>query len=506
MFEALKNYLIRFCLKISNFKFQIIVLVCLPLLSYGLNQYLVFDPSEISFSTTSSKVYDKDNNLLYEISEDNAVKNTPITINQVPKYCQDAIIAIEDKTFRNNIGIDGNGTLRLGLTFLTLGKYRAGGSSLTQQVIKLSKNSIYDRNPFNKIQEAFQAIKLNNEYSKDEIMMMYLNNVYLGNLNYGIEAASQDYFGKPSSELNLSECAYLMGLPQAPSVYNPYINVNAGIKRQSIVLDAMLDNNYISQDQTLNSKHETLNFSENQFQIKAPHFIQFLQDNLAIKTDKLNKSVTFNNELEELDWSKSYQIETYYDYDLHQETLNKIRSNVTMFEGYKVDNGASVIIDSQGKIITMIGSVDFLRDDEKWKYNSTLAPLDTSQDFCKVENTLANCQNRLLDIAWNILQKSDFKITDEKISQLKAISNVSTFDRQIIFSESDDVQVIKSNNYELIDIVGVSVGNIIVGISKDEKSIWKVTITPEFIKAEWYGNSDKKSLTNYEDIIENLGQ
>lgn len=142
-----------------------------------------------------------------------------VNYNDIPQDCIDAIIAIEDKTFLTNNGIDRNGIGRLIISALPFLEDKGGGSTISQQVIKMYQDRYYNRTPYDKLKEMVWAFRLNNSFSKEEILEMYLNNIYLGEYNYGVQAASQDYFGKSISDLNREECAYLMALPQSPNTY-----------------------------------------------------------------------------------------------------------------------------------------------------------------------------------------------------------------------------------------------------------------------------------------------
>ncbi len=338
---------------------------------YFLFQYFSFDPKDIKFHTTSTKVLDKEGQLLYEISKDNAVKNTPIEYSALPQHCVDALVATEDKTFWNNIGVDLNGTIRLGISIATLNSYSSGGSTISQQVIKLSDLSIYNRTPIDKLNEIPKALKLNQYYSKEDIILMYFNNAYFGNLNYGIESASQDYFDKQTKDLSIAECTYLVGLPQAPSIYNPYGDLNAGRSRQKLVLESMFRDGYISEAQINGIFNTSLEFKLNNFEVRAPHFIQFLQDNLEIKTDNTAKFIDMDDSLEAIDWSQSYSVDTYYDYSLHSALINKLNEFVIQYQDKNLNNASAFVIGKNNEVVTMIGSINFFDDSIDGKFNSS---------------------------------------------------------------------------------------------------------------------------------------
>lgn len=346
-------------MQVISAKRSILWILCIALivfLGYTALRLLMFNPYFMDFSTVSSKIYDRNGELLWEISEDNAVRNTPINIEDLPRACIDGMVAIEDKSFWVNNGVDQNGLARLALSFFT-GGY-GGGSTISQQLVKNAYLNIYNRDPLDKYFEILFALKMNLALTKEEILEKYLNNIYFGELNYGIESASESYFGKSTGELNISECAYLVGIPQWPGIYNPYGNIEKGIERRDQVLDAMYEEGYINESQLSESKSEDLRLNLVPSTIKAPHFVQFVGDSLY---KKLGKEVY-----------KSHTIETTYDYKLHQNTLSILKNYVGGNVDKNINNSAAVILDSEGNLLTMVGSVDFFNDEINGKFNSAL--------------------------------------------------------------------------------------------------------------------------------------
>jgi len=335
--------------------FSSLIIFFLFFVSYTLSNYLYFDPSSIKFETSSIKIFDENNVLLWEVSKDNSVRNTPVKISQVPNYCQQALIAIEDRTFKSNIGIDVNGLGRLGLSFISKGSL-GGGSTISQQVIKNYFNNIYNRNAVDKYKEMIYAVKLNSYYTKDQILEMYLNNVYFGDLNYGIGAAAENYFNKKVEDLSLSECAYLAGIPQWPGVYSPNGNVEMGKKRQAQVLQAMLEQGTISYQESINAYIQDLKFDLKEIEVRAPHFIQYLQD---LFEHQPNSNLNSNS------------LKTSYDYKLHQDILKILQNNISKWNVDKLNNGA-VVVFHQNELKVMIGSRDFFNDEINGKFNSAL--------------------------------------------------------------------------------------------------------------------------------------
>ena len=209
----------------------------------------------LHFTGETSRIVDKDGNLLAEIRT--AEQRTQVPIEQMPKQLIQATVAAEDHRFFEHDGIDLEGILRAGVANLRSGGTSQGGSTITQQMIKkLVLTS--DQNWKRKIQEWYLALKLESmmnevygkERTKELILESYLNYNYLGNSCYGVEAASQRYFGKHVQDLTLSECALIAGLFNAPSAYDPIVNYNGvSRERQIIVLEAMKAYGYITQSE-----------------------------------------------------------------------------------------------------------------------------------------------------------------------------------------------------------------------------------------------------------------
>ncbi len=369
MRKKLKAYKLDFnklTLQMRSFLIVLPILASSLLFLYLIAQYLGFAPNDLAFITRSSKIYDTNDTFLYEISKDNAVKNTPISFEEIPRDCIDAIVSIEDKTFWKNIGVDINGIGRLGLSLIAGGS-NSGGSTITQQVIKNAYQKIYNRSPVDKINEIIYAIKLNQYFSKEQIMMMYLNNVYFGNLNYGIQSASEDYFGKKAIDLNLAQCSYLVGIPQWPGIYNPYGQIDKGKVRQKEVLTAMLNNGYITQSEMDGALTFELPFNFKGFEVRAPHYIQYLQDKYGIMNGSSNPAIIKN-----VDFNSPHKIYTYYNYNLHKYILDLAKTEVTKNKDKNINNAAVVVLDSNSQLLTMVGSVDFFDDNINGKFNSAL--------------------------------------------------------------------------------------------------------------------------------------
>ncbi len=211
-----------------------------------------------------------------------AFKFEKVSIDKIPPYLKQAIIATEDKNFYRHRGFDTIGMIRSTLTNIASGQVKQGASTITQQLARilfLSNERTFDR----KIKELIIAHRIEKTISKDEILEMYLNSVYLGSGVYGVSSAAKTFFDKDLSQLTLAEQALIAGLPQAPSIYSPFANKKAGLKRRNQVLKRMYRNKFITQEQMEKAQKEGLKLS-NKPRIysynKAPYFIDYVLSEL----------------------------------------------------------------------------------------------------------------------------------------------------------------------------------------------------------------------------------
>ena len=197
-------------------------------------------------ATTSSKIYDNQNNLIADLG---AEKRINVKTNEIPTDLVNAIVAIEDHRFFNHRGVD---FIRIGGAFFSnLRGGHQGGSTLTQQLIKLTyfSTSSSDQTLSRKIQEAWLATQLEQKATKQEILTYYINKVYMSNGNYGMQTAARSYYAKDLKDLSLPQVALLAGMPQAPNQYDPYTNPEAALQRRNLVLKEMLDMKSITNEQ-----------------------------------------------------------------------------------------------------------------------------------------------------------------------------------------------------------------------------------------------------------------
>ena len=231
-----------------------------------------FSPSAVT------RIYSADQVLLAELYKK---KRDPVPLSEIPEELQQALIATEDRQFYEHSGVDLKGILRAIVRDIIAGEFVEGASTLTQQLAKtlfLTPQKTLER----KLKEAFLSFQLERRYTKDEILELYLNQVYFGSGAYGVEAAARKFFGKPVSRLNISECAMIAAMPKAPSVYSPLVNPELAIQRRNIVLRQMLNVGEISQAQyeiAANQPFNPVPVRENR--TKAPYFVDYVKKRLA---------------------------------------------------------------------------------------------------------------------------------------------------------------------------------------------------------------------------------
>jgi penicillin-binding protein 1A len=203
-------------------------------------------------------------------------KREPVSLNVMPDDLKQAILATEDSLFYEHPGVDLKGILRAIIRNIKAGEYVEGASTITQQLAKTlfltPRKSI-----MRKLKEAFLAFQIERRYTKDEILQLYLNQVYFGSGAYGVEAAAQIFFGKPVQDLTLAECALIAGMPKSPSRYSPLINPSLALKRRAVVLQQMSRTGLITPEALKAATASPLHLAEQgDASIKAPCFVAFV--------------------------------------------------------------------------------------------------------------------------------------------------------------------------------------------------------------------------------------
>ena len=231
----------------------------------------------------STKIYDRTGEvLLYDLHRD--IQRTVVPFSEMSRNIKNATVAIEDAEFYEHIGVRPLATFRAVFIQPLRGKGIQGGSTITQQVVKNSLLTA-DKTIARKLKEWVLAIKLERALSKEQILELYLNESPYGGSMYGIEEASQSFFGKSAVELSLPESAYLAALPQAPTYYSPYGNHKDKLEeRKNLVLEKMHENGFITQEELASAKEVDVEFRPpRESGILAPHFVFFVREYLEEK-------------------------------------------------------------------------------------------------------------------------------------------------------------------------------------------------------------------------------
>ena len=294
----------------------------------------------------SSQIYDIHGN---EIANIHAAENRrPIGINEIPKNLQNAFIAVEDNRFYDHIGIDPRGIVRAIWANIRGRTVTEGGSTITQQ---LAKNAYLtqDRTLKRKVQEVFLALQLERQYTKQEILELYMNQIYFGQGAYGVQAAARTYFGKDAKDLTLNECAMLAGIPKSPNYYSPVNNMDAATERKAVVLDQMVKYGYISDSEAAAAKKEPLHIAKNTNDggKSASYFVDYVLQQLA---EKYGDDAIYKDGL---------KIYTTIDMDMQAAAETAMKNLPTYFtdaNGIVQPQGALVAIDPHtGYIKAMVG-------------------------------------------------------------------------------------------------------------------------------------------------------
>jgi len=311
----------------------------------------------------STKIYDRTGKiLLWDIHHD--IRRTVVPFDKISRNLKNATVAIEDSNFYNHNGIDFKAIARAFLSNLRGKNSIQGGSTISQQLIKnafLTREKSYAR----KIKEAILTLKLEKKLSKEKILDLYLNEIPYGGVNYGIEAASQSFFGKHASDLTLAESAYLAALPQSPTYYSPYGNNREELeKRKNLVLERMLKLGFITKEEKEAAEKEKVKFiGRGNQSIKAPHFSIFIRSYLE---KKYGKDMVERGGL---------KVITTLNYDL-QRKAEEITAKYAKinFKKFGAKNAAMVVIDPKtGQILSMVGSKDYFDVKDQGNFNVTLA-------------------------------------------------------------------------------------------------------------------------------------
>lgn len=293
----------------------------------------------------TTKIYDRDGNLLYRIFKDE--NRTVVALNQVSPYLVQATLAIEDAQFYEHWGVSVRGIARA-FVHNVQNESTHGGSTITQQLVKnqlLTPERTWQR----KIREAILAVEVDALYTKEEILERYLNEVNYGGSVYGVEEASQWYFGKPAQDLSLAESALLAGLPVAPSAYSPFgPHPDRAKFRQEEVLFRMKTLGFISEEQFEQARSEKLSFRQGTYDIESPHFVMFIRELLAAQFG------------EEMVSQGGLEVYTTLDSTVQASAEASLAQEVDRLKRLRVSNGAALVTNpNSGEVLAMVGSRDY---------------------------------------------------------------------------------------------------------------------------------------------------
>ncbi len=307
----------------------------------------------------STKIFDRNGNLILELTDPTDVtagRRTRVTLSQISPLLQQATIATEDPNFyRYSVGFDPIALVRVFYYAVTENDFVSGGSTITQQVARnllLTPEERNSRSPLRKFREIVLANALAERYSRDQILEIYLNEIFYGNQSYGIEAASETYFNKPASELDLAEASMLAGIPQSPVLWDPVTNKENTLRRQATVLRLMVQAGYITESQAQPAKDKiaamTFTAPVNNYSTVAPHFMTYVRQ--ILDNDFGTKGLYRTG------------LRVYTTLDTHVQTIAEqaVKDQISKLSAQHVNNGAAVVLNPQtGEVLAMVGSADF---------------------------------------------------------------------------------------------------------------------------------------------------
>ncbi len=371
-----KERLVRYCLPALGI--GVLLLIIGGVAAFAWVSRDLPDPNKIIDRSVaqSTKIYASDETtLLYEIHGD--VQRTLVQIDDIPDIMKEATIAIEDKDFYHHQGFDLGGIIKAACHEVVgnLGGLcpQRGGSTITQQFVKnaiLTNERSYTR----KLKELILAYQLEKKFTKDQILQLYFNEIPFGSTLYGVEAASQSFFGKSVKDVNLAEAAFLAAIPNRPTYYSPYGNNTDALSiRIHLVLDAMVEQGYITQQQANEAKQVNLleQLRPPYENITAPHFVLWVRDQLA---EKYGEKVVEQGGL---------KVITTLNIDKQRAAEAAIAKyadrNAT---NYNANNAALVNVDTKtGQILAMVGSKDYFDDSIDGQVNVALRPRQPGSSF-----------------------------------------------------------------------------------------------------------------------------
>lgn len=311
-------------------------------------------------SDQSTQIFDRNGELLYTVYGNQNREFVPI--DKIPEHTKWAVLAAEDIEFYQHKGLDYAGIVMSAIQNISKGSITRGASTITQQLVKntilydILGDEIYRQTYSRKIKEILVTMQVEQTLTKDEILQMYMNEIPLGGVNYGFQAAANAYFGKDVNELTLAESALIAGLIQSPGVYSPLFGTDPEMAkvRQTYVLDQMLKHKEltgVTKEEIEAAKSEELVYNTKRIDIKAPHFVFYVKQQLEKEygVDRVERG--------------GLKVTTTLDYSVQEIAEEEVRRGVGIIS--TVHNGAAVVMDpNTGQVLAMVGSVDYWNVDD----------------------------------------------------------------------------------------------------------------------------------------------
>lgn len=316
----------------------------------------------------ATQILDRNGRPLYAVFDDE--KRLTLPADQIPATIKQATIAVEDKDFYKHHGVDLRGIVRGVILKPLRGQRAQGGSTITQQYVKnalLTSERSVDR----KMKELIMALELEFMFTKDEILSLYLNEIPYGSNAYGVEAASQTFFGKHAKDLSLAEAATLAALPQRPSYLSPYGNHTDELKaRRDFVLKRMQELSFIKPEDSQAATASELSFLPRRDQIIAPHFVFYVKDMLI---EKYGEQAVLRGGL---------KVTTTLDAGAQTAAEQAIATVAPNLSKFKASNAAMAAVDPRtGQVLAMVGSVDYFDQEHQGNFNVATALRQPGSSF-----------------------------------------------------------------------------------------------------------------------------
>lgn len=368
-----------------------LIAILIAVLSFGVYQYYAVASTLPSVEDLQSKasqfettrILDREGNLLYEILDPQAGRRTYVPLEEISPFMVAAIIATEDSQFYSHPGFDPWAIARAYYQNYQGGDTVSGASTITQQIARnllFTPEERSQQTALRKIREIMLAQEITRRYTKDEILELYLNQVYYGNLAYGVEAAAETYFGTSAEQLTLGQSAFLAGLVQAPSVYDIFSNRDATLGRLHQVLTLMILTSeqqeciYVSNSPQqicvtpeaagiAAAQIEGTDFEQPKFDIRFPHWVTYVREQL----EELFDPQTI--------YRSGFTVHTTLDPGLQERGQQMVRDQVATLVDKRATNGALIALDPRtGEILAMVGSADFYNADIDGQVNMSIRP------------------------------------------------------------------------------------------------------------------------------------